>query len=104
MRIALFCATARGERFLRELAALAVGAEIHVVTSREEPWEPPFAERIRAASHAAGAQFSLRDEAGVFGGGPFDLLIAVNWRYHVSAAVRERASKGAWLFHDSLLP
>jgi methionyl-tRNA formyltransferase len=104
VKIALLCATARGERFVRELTALARGAELHVVTFREEPWEPPFVEAIRNAAASAGAQVSVRGEAGVFDGGPFDLLIAVNWRYYVPREIRERAAKGAWVFHDALLP
>jgi methionyl-tRNA formyltransferase len=104
VKIALLCATARGERFLRELAPLARGAELHVATFREEPWEPPFADAIGRAAAEAGAAFSVRGEEDVFGGGPFDLLLAVNWRFYTGRALRERAAKGAWVFHDSLLP
>lgn len=104
MKIAVLCATARGERFLRELAALAPSAEVHVVTFREEPWEPPFTDRIKAASEQAGWRFSLRTEGDVFDGEAFDLLFAVNWRFYVPGSVHELASRGAWVFHDSLLP
>jgi methionyl-tRNA formyltransferase len=106
LRIALFCATARGERFLRELTSIANGAELTVITFQEEPWEPPFVDRIRGAAEDCSASFRKWTRAGVelFDDNGFDLLFAVNWRYHIPADIYKRARAGAFLFHDSLLP
>lgn len=104
MRIALLCATARGLRVLEELAALArgSGAELTVVSFREESWEPPFLDAIRAAAERHGARFV--EGRALAGDEPIDLLLAVSWRYLVAPATIERARLGAYLFHDSLLP
>lgn len=104
MRILLLTATARGERFLRELAAIAPDADIEVVTFREEPWEPPFVENLARAAEQEGAAFRLRRAGEPLDETPFDLLFAVNWRFFVPESVYSRARLGAWVLHDSLLP
>jgi len=102
VNIALLCATARGLRVLEALAALASGPSIRVVSFREEAWEPPFLDDIRAAAQRHGARFT---EARLLDGGePIDLLLAVSWRYLIPPSVYTRALLGAYLFHDSLLP
>lgn len=104
MRIALFCATARGAAFLRELRALAPDAQLDVYSFREEPWEPPFLDTIAAAAAELHASFR---EVRAIGADAFhgcDVLLAVSWRYMIPKDVYSRATKGAYVFHDSLLP
>lgn len=110
MRIALFCATRRGLRFLQTLAALAPSTELIVFSFAEEAWEPPFLEEIRQAAHAVGAQFYESKQVGagrwqsLWEAAPVDLMFAVSWRYVIPAQVFRRARLGAYVFHDSLLP
>lgn len=109
-RIALACAARRGLLFLERLAALVpAGTELVVFSFREEPHEPPFVDDIAALCRRLGAAFhETRDLGsdeweGVWAQG-FDLLLAVSWRYLVPPAVYARARRGAFVFHDSLLP
>ncbi len=109
MRIALLCATQRGQRFLQTLAALVPDAELVVFSFREEATEPPFLDAIRQTTLAHGGQFHEAKQVGAERGRelwetPFDLLFAVSWRYLIPAAVYTRARLGAYVFHDSLLP
>lgn len=110
MRIALFCATQRGHRFLQTLAALAPDAELIVFSFREEPTEPPFLDAIRRTTLDHGGQFYEAKQVGaerwrsLWENTPPDLLFAVSWRYLIPAAVYQRAHRGAFVFHDSLLP
>ncbi len=110
MRIAVFCATRRGYRFLEKLAQLMPEAELLVFSFREEPWEPPFVDDIRQLATAVGAQFYESRQAGaarwqtLWAANSIDLMFSVNWRYIIPAAVYERARLGAYVFHDSLLP
>lgn len=110
MRIALFCATQRGLRFLNRLAALVPDAGLEVFSFREEPTEPPFLDTIRQATLDHGGRFH---EAKQVGSGhwreywettPADLIFVVSWRYLIPASIYERARLGAFVFHDSLLP
>lgn len=104
MNIAFLCATARGLRVFEELAVLAQGSgeAITVVSFREEAWEPPFLDAIRAAAERHGARFI--EGRSIPAREAFDLLLAVSWRTMVPASTYERAPLGAYLFHDSLLP
>jgi len=110
LRIAVFCATRRGLRFLARLRELAPDAQLVVLSFKEEAFEPPFLEDIRALASSAGATFiearSLAREelAAFFRDTPIDLLFAVSWRYLIPRAVSSRARLGAFVFHDSLLP
>ncbi len=110
MRIALFCATQRGYRFLEKLHALLPEAELMVFSFREDPWEPPFLERIRQLTEACNGQFYESKQVGasrwdtLWNSTPVDLMFAVSWRYMIPAQVYERARLGAYVFHDSLLP
>lgn len=110
MRIVLLCATDRGHRVLQELAAIVPDAELTVVTFREEPEEPPFLDIIRETTLDRGGEFYEAARSGADGARatweaqPFDLLLAVSWRYLVPPGIYERASIGAFVFHDSLLP
>ena len=110
MKIVLLCATRRGLRVLQELARLAPEAELVVFSFREEPWEPPFLEAIRDETLARGGTFH---EARQVGGAkwksfwestPVDLMLAVSWRYLVPPEVYRSARRGAFVFHDALLP
>jgi methionyl-tRNA formyltransferase len=104
------CATARGLRVLNRLAELAPDAHLSVFSFREETWEPPFLDDIRARALELGAQFHEARQVGaerwkpVWDAAPVDLLLAVNWRYIVPQSVYSRARLGAYVFHDSLLP
>jgi methionyl-tRNA formyltransferase len=110
VRIVLACATHRGLRVLERLLELAPDAELLVFSFPEEPYEPPFLDAIRARCRQAGASFH---EARHLGAGawdtlwettPFDLLLAVSWRYLIPRRVYSQARIGAFVFHDSLLP
>ena len=58
MKIALLCATERGLLVLEKLASIVPShTELLVVTFREEPWEPPFLDKIRLTAQTAGADF-----------------------------------------------
>ncbi len=108
--IALLCATARGLRVLNRLAELVPDARLLVFSFREETWEPPFFDDIRARAAEVGAQFHEARQVGaerwqpVWDAASPDLLLAVNWRYLVPPPVYRRARLGAFVFHDSLLP
>jgi methionyl-tRNA formyltransferase len=108
-RIHLACATRRGVRFLGRLAALVPEADLVVFSFREEPHEPPFLDDLAAACHRHGAGLHVGRQLGadeweeVWEEG-FDLLLAVSWRYLIPPRVFRRARRGAYVFHDSLLP
>lgn len=110
MRIALLCATQRGLHFARTLRALEPDADMVVFSFREESHEPPFLDDIRAFALEIGVEFVEARQVGVstiahvWEREPFDLLFAVNWRYLVPPAIFTLARKGAFVFHDSLLP
>ncbi len=109
-RVALLCATRRGLLVLRRLVELLPDADLLVFSFREEPGEPPFLDEIRDCATAAGARFHETRNvgstalAGLWESEPVDLLLAVSWRYMVPPRVYERARRGAFVFHDSLLP
>lgn len=108
--VALLCATTRGLRVLNRLAELIPEARLLVFSFREDPWEPPFLDRIQARAAELGAQFCEARQVGAERWQPLwdaaqpDLLLAVNWRYLVPPAVYHRPRLGAYVFHDSLLP
>lgn len=106
-RILILCATERGRLFLERLTTLLPSADLTVCTFKEESWEPPFFESIKDFSRKSGHVFiSCRDVAkhDIFAGGDFDLMFAVSWRYLVPHSVFGRIRRGAYVFHDSLLP
>ena len=108
-RIVLLCATRRGSRFLERLIEIAPGATITVVSFPEEPGEPPFLEELRSMAMGAGLRFVEARNVGhaahtALWDPPPDLLFAVSWRYMVPPAVYRLARRGAFVFHDSLLP
>jgi methionyl-tRNA formyltransferase len=80
-----------------------------VCSFREEPWEPPFMDDLRAEAVAAGATFVETRRVGgqrwqrVVGATPPELMLAVHWRYLVPPAAAA-AARGMYVFHDSLLP
>lgn len=109
-RIALLCATQRGVRVLRRLIELAPHAELLVCSFPEEGDEPRFLAAVRELAEAHGARFVETRNVGsarlepLWRDTPPDLLLAVSWRYLVPRGVYERATRGAFVFHDSLLP
>ncbi|MBI5624433.1 MAG: methionyl-tRNA formyltransferase-like protein [Elusimicrobia bacterium] len=108
--IVLFCATSRGLAVLEELAVLAPECSLTVLSFREEPCEPAFLDSIRSRAGSLGAGFLEAKKTGspelaaFWDSRPADLMLAVNWRYMIPAGVYRRASKGTFVFHDSLLP
>ena len=106
-RILLLCATERGTAFARRLFELRPGAEITLASFRPERWEPDYLPGLEqlAARHQARLVLMKRIEPrALFADGSFDLLLAVSWRYLVPREVWSRATRGAYVFHDSLLP
>jgi methionyl-tRNA formyltransferase len=110
MRIALFCATRRGYRFLEALHNLLPDADLLVFSFKEESWEPPFLDDIRRLTLDYGGQFHEAKQVGaprwdaLWSSTPVDLMFAVSWRYIIPPQVYQRARLGAYVFHDSLLP
>jgi methionyl-tRNA formyltransferase len=110
MHIVLLCATNRGLRFLETLVPLCDGCQVTVMSFPEEPGEPAFFEAIREMTVRAGYSFVEARSVGTeklrefWNKTPVDLLLAVSWRYLVPAAIFQRARRGAYVFHDSLLP
>ena len=110
MRIVLLLATQRGLRCLRAIHELARDHELVVLSFPEEPCEPRFLAEIEAETRSMGDQFfTARNVAGAaladfWTKTPIDLLLAVSWRYLVPPSIYRRATRGAFVFHDSLLP
>ncbi len=110
MRIVLLCATHRGYLFLKKLIELSTNSEIIVFSFREEPWEPPFLEKINQLTHYSGVRFleaKKLDNSSLiqfWESTPVDLMLAVCWRYMIPPHVYRRPRLGTFVFHDSLLP
>ncbi len=111
MHIILLCATQRGLRVLKTLLELLPpDSKLTVFSFAEDPWEPPFLDDIRAAAEAGGAAFYEARQVGSKHLAHFwetaapDLMLMVSWRYLVPAHIFERPRRGAFIFHDSLLP
>jgi methionyl-tRNA formyltransferase len=110
MQIVVCCATQRGYRFLQRLFALAPEHTIFVFSFREDPWEPPFLEDIRQLTLSHGQQFFEAKQiagaqwAAFWDSTSIDMLFAVSWRYLIPPALYSRFRRGAFIFHDSLLP
>lgn len=110
MHIALLCAGRRGLRVLHRLCELMPDCRLTIFSFREEPWEPPFCDDIRAATIAAKGRFRESKQVGdprwrdVWETLPPDLLLAVGWRYLIPREVFQRPARGSFVFHDSLLP
>lgn len=109
-QIVLFAATERGCLFLKRLKRLVPDYNITVFSFREEPWEPPFFEEIHELTTEVGGSFF---EARNVGDGQFrdfwqnqevELIFCVSWRYMVPSLVYQKATKGTYVFHDSMLP
>jgi methionyl-tRNA formyltransferase len=107
LRIALLCATRRGIAVAERLRALCPDAQIALCSFPETPGEPRYLDDLAALAATTGRRLSVARQvaaADCFDGGPFDLLLAVSWRYIVRPEVYGRARCGAYVFHDSLLP
>jgi methionyl-tRNA formyltransferase len=108
--IAMLCATQRGLRCLQRVVELVPDARLTVLSFREEPWEPPFFEAIQDFAQRGGQAFyesrSLRsaDLSANWSQAPPDIILAVSWRYMVPRSAHSLATRGAFVFHDSLLP
>lgn len=110
MRIAVFCATARGYKFLARLSELVPDADFIVCSFPETPHEPPFLNDIRQLTEQIGGQFIETRHVGkadlldMWRATPTDLMFAVSWRYLVPSSVYSQPKHGMFVFHDSLLP
>ncbi len=110
MRIALFCATRRGCHLLEKMIRLVPDESLVVFSFREEAWEPPFLDDIRDLAVSSGAQFyetrQLKESSvkAFWDSTPVDLILTVNWRYIIPSVIYQKAQRGAYVFHDSLLP
>jgi methionyl-tRNA formyltransferase len=110
MRVALACAGRRGHRLLERLIELAPEAQLLVFSFREEPFEPPFFDDIRALAEARGAAFvETRKVDGSRAAAAWDaaevhLMLVVGWRYLIGPRAYDRPRRGTYVFHDSLLP
>lgn len=110
MTICIFVATERGYRFLKKVASLVPAAQFIVFSFREEPFEPPFLDNIRGLTESLKGTFVEARNAGnvklesFWAATPVDLMLCASWRYMIPAHVYQRAKRGAFVFHDSLLP
>ena len=108
--IAVLCATRRGHRFLEKLIQLLPVSELTVFSFREEPWEPRFFEDIKRLAESRNHRFleakkiHAMEHARIWEQTAFDLMFAVSWRYLVPESILKRTARGAFVFHDSLLP
>ncbi len=106
-KILLLCGTRRGLAFTERFFNLMPGAKFTVCSFREEPWEPRFLGDIEALVKGHGQEFvvckDLRKAEGL-AHEDFDLLFAVNWRTMVPPSFYRAMKRGAYVFHDSLLP
>ena len=110
MRICLLCATQRGYRVLEAVHALVPNADYLVFSFREEPWEPPFLDRIRSFAESIGAEFHETKNVAherwrsLWSSTPIDIALCASWRYMIPPSVYTRPRLGTYVFHDGLLP
>lgn len=110
--IVLLVATNRGLRFLQCVHELLPEARLTVFSFKEDAHEPPFLDAISSftTSIPGGAFYQARSvglpkyRALWAELGALDLMFCVSWRYLVPTEVYELPSRGAYVFHDSLLP
>lgn len=110
MHIVILCATNRGYRFAERLFEIGQDHTFTVFSFREEAWEPPYLDHIqqlaeqhkatfyetRNVNHKKWTEFWDTTEVG--------LIFMVSWRYLVPESIYSRATQGAYVFHDSMLP
>lgn len=107
--IAVACNTRRGVRVLEALGEL-IHCPVHVASSPEDPWEPPYRSAIRdLCSHRSWSFTETTDvRRGRIGAAlaerHVDVLLLVVWRFLVCREVRDLARAGTFVFHDSILP
>jgi methionyl-tRNA formyltransferase len=110
MTIVVLCASRRGAAFLLKLLELAPQCRLIVFSFRETTEEPPFLDEIRAITSAAGGVFHEARQVGApawlefWQTTPVDLMFVVGWRYLIPPQIYQRALRGCFVFHDSLLP
>jgi len=107
--IIVFCATQRGLAALERIGRIADGHKIVVVSYPEFPGEPKYLEAIEACCHRSGFQFRLNAEVKAhgwdrLGTNGIRTIIAISWRYLIPESFYSRAERGAYVFHDSMLP
>jgi len=109
LRVVVLCATDRGLRALKCLRALAPDADFIVASFPETAHEPRYLDAIEAFCQDERLEFFCQTNVSQHPLGSrlqesFDLLFCFSWRYMVKSEVYERAKRGAFVIHDSLLP
>lgn len=110
MHIVILCATERGYRFAQHVFKIGEGNRFTVFSFPETAWEPKYFDALQDMVESHGHHFhKARNVAhpkweGFWKGNAVDLLLMVSWRYLVPAKIYNRARRGAYVFHDSLLP
>lgn len=104
--ILICCATARGLTFVKHLQAQGKYT-LRVMTCENNPEEPPFTTDIMAFCIEHKIEYVVGKkpvDCSAFWEKSFDILFAVGWRYIIPKEYYSRATIGAFVFHDSMLP
>ena len=110
MHIVILCATKRGYQFAERLFDIGQAHTFTVFSFREEPWEPAYLDDIQELTHRHNATFyesrnvNLKKWHDFWDTQTVDLIFMVSWRYLVPPSIYQRATHGAYVFHDSMLP
>ena len=110
MHIVILCATNRGHQLAEHLFKIGHEHEFTVFSFRETPWEPDYFDALQEMVNGHGQRFlEARNVAHekwdeFWKDNTVDLMFMISWRYIVPDTVYRRALRGAYVFHDSLLP
>jgi methionyl-tRNA formyltransferase len=108
MTIEIYCGTHRGLLCLRQLTQSFKGSKFRVFSFKEEPWEPAFFGNIKRFCKENQIEFRKwpvpKNEPPSIQEQPADVIIAISWRFLIPSSIYTRAIRGAYVFHDSLLP
>jgi len=110
MHIVILCATKRGYRFAERLFEIGQDHTFTVFSFREETWEPPYLDDIQQLAHKNDATFyesrnvNHKKWTDFWDTNDVGLIFMVSWRYLVPENIYKRATQGAYVFHDSMLP
>jgi methionyl-tRNA formyltransferase len=110
MHIVILCATNRGYRFAERLFEIGQDHTFTVFSFREDAWEPPFLDDIQRLAQKHNATFyesrnvNHKKWIDFWDTTEVGLIFMVSWRYLVPKNIYNRATQGAYVFHDSMLP
>jgi len=102
--------TQRGVAVLNALADLVPDAELTVISTPGEAWEPNFLEDLQHLARRRGGRYVEARDLGRLPGNlgwslaDLDLLLLAHWRVRVPASAYRALRQGTFVFHDSLLP